>query len=97
MIETRKHIICIEFCTQCRWMLRATWMGQELLQTFDREITELRLKPSNGGIFRIYANDNIIWDRKLDEGFPEITTLKQRVRDQIAPDKSLGHIDRPKK
>jgi len=25
----------IEYCTQCRWLLRAAWMAQELLSTFD--------------------------------------------------------------
>ena len=32
--------------------------------------------------------------RNRDEGrFPEMKELKQRLRDRIAPDKSLGHSD----
>lgn len=27
----------ISYCTQCRWLLRATWMAQELLITFDND------------------------------------------------------------
>ncbi len=38
-------------------------------------------------------NEDIIWDRKVDNGFPEAKELKQRVRDKIAPKKSLGHSD----
>jgi selenoprotein W-related protein len=30
----------IRYCTQCRWLLRAAWMAQELLTTFDQEIAE---------------------------------------------------------
>ncbi|SLH48412.1 Uncharacterized protein conserved in bacteria [Mycobacteroides abscessus subsp. abscessus] len=35
-----------------------------------------------------------MWERKADGGFPEITVLKQRVRDRVAPDRDLGHADR---
>lgn len=45
----------IEYCIQCRWLLRAAWMAQE---------------------------------------FPEIKELKQLIRDQVAPRKDLGHVDR---
>ena len=31
----------IRYCTQCRWLLRAGWMAQELLTTFDDEVAEL--------------------------------------------------------
>lgn len=86
----------IQYCTQCRWMLRAAWMGQELLSTFEGELHELILRPGTGGIFEIRANGKLIWSRKTMGGFPEITGLKQLVRDEIAPEKSLGHADRKK-
>jgi selenoprotein W-related protein len=84
----------IRYCTQCRWLLRAAWMAQELLTTFDRELSELTLKPGTGGIFEVRANDTLVWSRKTEGRFPEITELKQRVRDRIAPDRDLGHSDR---
>ena len=86
----------ILYCTQCRWLLRAAWMAQELLTTFDQEISELTLKPGTGGIFEIRANGQLIWSRKDQGGFPEITQLKHLVRDQIAPERDLGHSDRKK-
>lgn len=90
------HII-ITYCTQCRWLLRSAWMAQELLSTFEQEITELTLRPGTGGIFEVTANNQLVWSRKENGGFPEITELKQRVRDVIAPERDLGHIDRNKK
>jgi len=87
----------ILYCTQCRWLLRAAWMAQELLTTFDQEITALTLKPGTGGIFEIRTNDRLIWSRKEKGRFPEITELKQLVRDQVAPGRDLGHSDRTKK
>ena len=91
MIKPR---ITIEYCTQCNWMLRAAWLGQELLQTFGQDIAEVALKPGTGGIFIIEANGTPIWDRKIDGGFPEAKVLKQRLRDQIWPDRDLGHSDK---
>ena len=69
-------------------------MAQELLTTFDEEITELTLRPGSGGIFEVRANGETAWSRKTEGRFPEITELKQRVRDHIAPDKHLGHSDK---
>jgi len=85
--------IDIHYCTGCRWLLRSAWMAQELLTTFEGDIDELSLHPGTGGIFEIYVNGNRIWSRKEDGGFPEIKELKQRVRDEIDPDRSLGHSD----
>jgi len=84
----------ITYCTQCRWLLRAAWMAQELLTTFVEEVGEVALVPGRGGMFQIRVNDILIWDRATQEGFPEIKALKQLVRDQIAPDKDLGHSDK---
>ena len=89
-----KTSLKIIYCAQCKWLLRATWMAQELLSTFNDDIDELILVPSTGGIFEVYANDTLVWSRKAMNGFPEITILKQLVRDVIAPNKSLGHSDR---
>ena len=83
----------IEYCTQCRWLLRAAWMAQELLTTFQDEIGELALIPGIGGIFEVRANGEIIWSRKTAKRFPDIKELKQLVRDHIAPGKELGHSD----
>ncbi|WP_404364367.1 SelT/SelW/SelH family protein [Marinobacter sp.] len=84
----------IYYCTGCRWLLRSAWMAQELLTTFEAELDSLALHPGGGGIFEVWVNDNRVWSRKEDGGFPEIKVLKQRVRDEIDPDRSLGHSDR---
>jgi selenoprotein W-related protein len=84
----------IHYCTKCRWLMRAAWMAQELLNTFDGDLGEMVLKPGDGGVFQVTANGVLVWCRKSQSRFPEITELKQLVRDQIAPEKSLGHSDR---
>ena len=83
----------IEYCTQCRWLLRAAWMGQELLTTFSDELGEVALVPGTGGVFNIRVNDELIWSRADRGAFPDIKELKQFVRDRIAPRKDLGHSE----
>lgn len=88
-----KATIDIYYCRQCNWMLRASWLTQELLHTFSEEIEAVALHPDTGGKFEILCNNQTIWQRKTDGGFPEAKILKQRVRDIISPERNLGHID----
>lgn len=89
------HRVEIHYCTRCRWLLRAGWMAQELLTSFEEEIGELALVPGDGGIFEVRADGELVWSRKERGRFPELPELKQLVRDRIAPGKDLGHSDRP--
>ncbi len=84
----------IEYCTQCRWLLRAAWMAQELLMTFEDTIDSVALKPGTGGVFEIRLDEQSIWSRKQMGRFPDVKELKQRVRDHAAPGRSLGHSDK---
>lgn len=84
----------IQYCTQCRWLLRAAWMAQELLTTFEAELGEVALIPGTGGIFEVRIDGNTIWSRKERGRFPDIAELKQLARDRIAPGKDLGHSDK---
>ncbi|MCW8332672.1 SelT/SelW/SelH family protein [Vibrio sp. SCSIO 43135] len=88
-----KAKIEIHYCRQCNWMLRSTWLTQELLHTFSEEIDSVSLHPDTGGRFEIVCNGLQVWERKKDGGFPEAKVLKQRVRNIIAPDLDLGHVD----
>ena len=94
MADITKPRIAITYCSQCNWLLRAAWMGQELLQTFGQDIGEVALVPGTGGIFEIRIGDELIWERKRDGGFPEAKVLKQIVRDRVWPERDLGHSDR---
>ena len=89
----QKPGVTIEYCTQCNWLLRSAWIAQELLTTFSLELGEVTLKPGVGGIFQISIGNTIIFDRKELGSFPDIKVIKQRIRDIVAPNKSLGHSD----
>jgi len=90
-----KHHIEITYCTQCRWLLRAAWLAQELLTTFEQDLASVALKPGSSGIFDITVNQQLVFSRKAAGRFPEAKEVKQLVRDQIDPGRDLGHSDKP--
>lgn len=89
-----KNIVEISYCTQCRWLLRAAWLAQELLTTFEQDLYNVALKPGTGGIFEITLNGQLIFSRKEAGRFPEAKEIKQLIRDCIDPARDLGHSDR---
>jgi selenoprotein W-related protein len=90
-----KPIVTISYCPKCKWMLRAAYMAQELLSTFENDIGGVLLQPADvNGEYIISVNEIVIFDRKFAGGFPEVKSLKQLVRDIVSPGKSLGHSDR---
>ncbi|KAI0080760.1 hypothetical protein K474DRAFT_1672506 [Panus rudis PR-1116 ss-1] len=96
--------ITIEFCDRCRWLHRASWVSTELFLTFPPPaLKAVTLIPLNAeetaGRFRVWLymhgqDPVLMWDRKVEGGFPELKALKQRIRDRIQPGKSLGHSDK---
>lgn len=90
-----KSTITITYCPKCGWLLRASWLSQELLTTFVDDLKGVMLSPSeNAGQFTIELGNAVVWDRKTEGRFPEIKELKQLIRGIVAPEKDLGHSDR---
>ena len=86
-VELRVH------CPKCGWLPRATWIAQELLQTFSDDLTEVALVPDNQVHWRSGLGVTRVWTRSSGHSVPEIKALKAQVRDVIAPDKALGHSE----
>jgi len=91
-----KPTITIEYCPKCHWLLRAAYMAQEFLTTFEGDVKSVTLIPSEvNGRYTIHIDEEKVFDRKVYGGFPEIKELKQIIRDKVAPGKNLGHTDTP--
>lgn len=96
-----KPKITIVFCEGCKWGLRAGWYAQELFSTFNGQLGSIELKVGSSGEFKVLVLDSqsqpqqetLIWCRKRDEGFPDASDLKRRIRDCIAIEQSLGHCE----
>lgn len=95
MLKNKKPEVTIEYCPKCGWLLRAAYMAQELLTTFTDELQGVTLKPAEvAGRYTITVDKKIVFDRKVHGGFADVKEIKQRVRDVVSPDKSLGHSDK---
>ena len=91
---TNQPQVRIHYCTGCKWLLRASWLAQELLSTFEQDLAGVTLIPdSRGGIFDVHIDDVLVWSRTEQHRFPEPKEIKQAVRDIVAPGRDLGHID----
>lgn len=86
---------------------RASWTQTELLLTFPTPLIRTSslqplTSPETGGRFRVWLDRGqgngfeLVWDRKSEGGFPELKVLKQRVRNLVQPEMSLGHSDKTK-
>jgi len=85
--------VAIEYCRQCRFVLRASWLAQELLFSLGDELGEVALVPGDGGVFAVRVNAEPVFTRSERGRFPESKELKQLVRDRVAPERELGHSD----
>jgi selenoprotein W-related protein len=93
MAEGAAPHVEIVYCRQCRWLLRAAWVAQEVLTTFDDVLGAVSLVPGTGGVFEVRVDGVLVWSRAADGGFPQPAELKRRVRDVVAPQRDLRHSD----
>lgn len=81
----------IEYCVKCHFQLRAGWMAQELLSTFEGQLGEVALIPGSGGIFEVKLEGDVIASNRESKKMPEPSEVKRLVRDRIAPERKIGH------
>lgn len=81
----------IRYCRRCRFLLRAAWLAQELLTTFEGDLKEVALIPSSGGIFEVILDGQTLFSNRQAGRFPELREIRRLVRDRIAPDRRLSH------
>ncbi len=88
MVSPRVEIL---YCTRCRFMLRAAYLAQELLTTFEKELGEVALIPSSGGIFEVTLDGETLATNRETKRIPEAAEVKRLLRDRIAPGRPIGH------
>ncbi len=81
----------ITYGTKCRFLLRASWMAQELLTTFGADLGEVAIVPGRGGIFEVTLGGEVIATNRETKQMPDPVDVKRAVRDRIAPDRKIGH------
>src|SRR3989304_1557157 len=80
----------IHYCTQCRFMLRAAYLAQERLTTFENELGEVALVPASGGIFEVRLDGETLATNRETKRMPEAAEGKRLLRDRTAPGRTTG-------
>lgn len=81
----------ITYCTKCRFLLRAAWLAQELLSTFEGELGEVALVPGSGGIFQVTLDGETVASNREMGRMPEASEVKRLLRERLAPGRRIGH------
>lgn len=81
----------ITYCRRCRFLLRAAWLAQELLSTFEEEIAEVAIRPGTGGILEITLDGEVIASNRESGKMPDVSEVKRLLRDRLAPGRKIGH------
>lgn len=83
--------ITITYCTKCRFLLRASWLAQELLTTFGEDLGEVAIVPGRGGIFEVTLDGEVIATNRERKPMPDPVDVKRAIRDRVDPDRKIGH------
>ena len=83
----------IEYCRRCRFQLRAAWLAQEILSTFEEDVGEVALVPSGGGILEVRVDGEVVASNRDGATIPDVRDVKRAVRYRVAPARKFGHED----
>ena len=81
----------ITYCTKCKFLLRASWLAQELLTAFEADLGEVALRPGSGGIFEVTLDGEVVASNRDGGSMPDAAEVKRLLRDRIAPERRIGH------
>lgn len=90
MVSPSHPIVLVQSSNRCSTdrQHRATWVSTELMLTFPTPVIKsITIIPQNteetGGRFRVWlflaGQPKLIWDRKVEGGFPELKALVRRL------------------
>lgn len=82
-MSERRIRISITYCQPCQFLPRATWLAQELLNTFQEHTDALELVPGRGGTLDIAVNGEVVFSKKEAGRYPELRELKQAIADYL--------------
>lgn len=75
--------ISITYCRECNFLLRASWVAQELLHTFEDYVSGVTLVPGRGGQFDVHYGDDLLFSNKIAGRFPETRELRDLLSTRI--------------
>lgn len=72
----------IEYCVPCSLLEDAIETQETLLEEFGRDLDGVRLQPGHGGVFRVHAGGDLIWDKDEHGGEIDLEAITEAVHDR---------------
>ena len=73
----------IEYCVPCGLLEPAVKTQESILEEFGRDLDGVRLQPGHGGVFKVYAVDELVWNKDDHDGKIDLTIIIEAVNDRI--------------
>ncbi|MFB6302600.1 MAG: SelT/SelW/SelH family protein [Haloferacaceae archaeon] len=74
----------IEYCVPCGLIDPAIDTQRELLESFGRDLDGVRLTTGHGGVFKVYVDDELVFDKDEHGNEIDIDAISATVDDRIA-------------
>jgi|TARA_B110000881_G_C18216596_1_gene336912 selenoprotein W-related protein len=58
-------------------------MASALLEKYGNAVQSLALIPSDGGVYEVIKNDNLIFSKKAEERFPELDEIIESLEKPV--------------
>ena len=58
-------------------------MASALLEKYGNSVQSLALIPSDGGVYEVIKNDNVIFSKKAEERFPELDEIIESLEKPV--------------
>lgn len=72
----------IEYCVPCGLREYAIETQETLLDAFGRDLDGVRLQPGHGGVFKVHADDELVWDKDERGGEIDVDAITRAVDDR---------------
>lgn len=73
----------IEYCVPCGLLDAAVETQRELLEEFGRDLDGVRLTTGHGGVFKVFVDDELVFDTADDGGEVDVDAIGEAVDDRI--------------
>lgn len=72
----------IEYCVPCGLLDPAVETQEALLEEFGRDLDGVRLQPGHGGVFKVHADGDLVWDKDDHEGTIDLAAITEAVQER---------------
>lgn len=69
--------LTIDYCTECGYLKRAVEATEEVLEEYPQNFDSVELVPSDGGVFRVSIDSEIVFDQEEDD------FSREKVRENV--------------